>query len=134
MPAGRKWITPHLVEFDPQLREAFLTVEDYLNQIGNELGRGAGIYWWDGNGSPNGLSIAYARGGDLYIDRITGDVYRLVSEPYTRSLTGTEDESRATNGSMWWDDDVNPVSTSVPYRPQDYWLNVTTCDIFALRP
>jgi hypothetical protein len=128
-----RWAVPHLVEFDPQLREAFLTVEDYLAGIGEALNRGAGIYWWDGNGSPNGLSIALARGGDLYIDRITGDVYRLIADPYTRSLTGAEDESRATNGSMWWDDNADPTVITTPYRAQDYWLNVTTCDIFALR-
>jgi len=133
MPSRRQWVTPHLVEFEPQLREAFLTIEDYLATIGDELGRAAGIYWWDGNGSPNGLSIAYARGGDLYIDRVTGDVYRLVDGDYTRGLTGAENESRATSGSMWWDDDANPTSTSAPYRVQDYWLNTVTCDIYALR-
>jgi hypothetical protein len=134
MSNARQWVVPHAVEFDPQLREAFLTMESYFAELDGRIGRAAGIYWWDGNGSPNSLSISYARGGDFFIDRITGDVYRFVSEPYTRSEPGAEDESRAYDpGSMWWDDDVDPTVTTVPYRVQDYWLNTASCDVWALR-
>jgi hypothetical protein len=129
-----RFAVPHLVEFDPQLREAFLMVEGYLTGIDDQFGKGAGIIWWDGNGDPNTVPLPNARGGDFFIDRITGDVYRNVAEPYSRSLTGTENESRATNGSMWWDGTVDPSSVALPYRTQDYWLNTTTADIWALRP
>lgn len=127
---------PHLVEFDPQLREAFLTVEDFLSGLDNAIGRQAGVYWFDGNGDPNGLQISYARGGDFFIDRITGDVYRQVQEPYTRSSTAVpgENETRAYNeGSMWWDGTGDPTLLQPPQRTQDYWLNTTSCDIWALR-
>jgi hypothetical protein len=130
----RQWVVPHLVDFDPQVREAFLTVESYLAGLDGDIGRQAGLYWWDGNGDPNGLQISYARGGDFFIDRITGDLYRMIAAPYTRSLLGAENESRAYNdGSMWWDDDTDPVLLQPPQRVQDYALNTTTCDIFALR-
>ena len=33
MPPTREYVVPHLIEFDPQLREAFLTVEDYLARL-----------------------------------------------------------------------------------------------------
>lgn len=33
MAAPAKYVVPHLVEFDPQTREAFLTIEDYLAQL-----------------------------------------------------------------------------------------------------
>jgi hypothetical protein len=39
MPA-RKYAVPHIVDFDPQLREAFLTVEDYLAEM--EVSGGGG--------------------------------------------------------------------------------------------
>ena len=130
----RQWVVPHVVEFDPQLREAFLTVESYLAGLDQAIGRDAGIFWWDGNGDPNSVTISYARGGDFFIDRITGDLYRMVADPYTRSEVGAENESRAVDpGSMWWDGTANPSSTALPYRVQDYWLNTTTCDIYALR-
>jgi hypothetical protein len=131
---ARQWVVPHLVDFDPQLREAFLTVESYVANLDDAIGRGGGVYWWDGNGDPNSLSISYARGGDFFIDRITGDVYRMVADPYSRSQTGTENETRAYNeGSMWWDGTGDPTLLTPPQRVQDYWLNVTNCDIWALR-
>lgn len=133
---ARQWVTPHIVEFDPQLREAFLTYEDYLAKLDNAIARQAGIYWWDGNGDPNSLTISYARGGDFFIDRITGDLYRNVADSYTRSSTqiAGENESRAyTEGSMWWDGTSDPTLLQPPQRVQDYWLNTTTCDIWALR-
>jgi hypothetical protein len=130
----RQWVVPHVVEFDPQLREAFLTLESYLADIAGDAATGAGgIQWWDGNGDPNTLPLPNARGGDFFIDRVTGDVYRSVLTPYTRGLSPGENESRATSGSMWWDGTVDPSSTATPYRVQDYWLNVTTADIWALR-
>lgn len=128
-----QYAVPHLVEFDPQLREAFLTVEGYLSNLADQMGLGAGIVWWDGNGDPNSLPISDARGGDFFIDRVTGDVYRMVAAPYSRSGTGAENETQATNGSMWWDGTTDPSSVGLPYRIQDYWLNTTTADIWALR-
>jgi hypothetical protein len=130
----RQWAVPHVIEFDPQLREAFLTVESYLSGLDDSIGRGGGIYWWDGNGNPNSLSISYARGGDFFIDRVTGDVYRQIAEPYSRSQTGAENETRAYDpGTMWWDGTAGPSSTALPYRVQDYWLDTTTADIWTLR-
>jgi hypothetical protein len=135
MTTARKWVVPHIVEFEPQLREAFLTIEDYFAQMTTETNRQPGIFWWDGNGDPNSLPLPLARGGDFFIDQLTGDVWRLVGDGYTRSLTPGENESRAIDtGSMWWDDDADPATSGDPYRTQDYWLNTTTCDIFALRP
>jgi hypothetical protein len=130
----RQYAIPHIIEFDPVLREAFLTLEDYLAGLDERVGRDAGIFWFDGNGNPNSVTIGYARGGDFFIDRITGDLYRMVDEPYSRSQTGAENETRAYDpGSMWWDSTSNPVATGLPYRVQDYWLNTATCDIYALR-
>jgi hypothetical protein len=128
----REWAVPHAVEFDPQLREAFLTIESYFHDLEDAAGRMAGIFWWDGNGAPNPAALTTARGGDFYIDRITGDVYRLLEGDYTRSLGGGEDESELRPGSMWWDDDDPPSSTAAPYRVQDYWLDTDTCDIWRL--
>lgn len=128
----RQYVVPHIVEFEPQLREAFLTIESYLAQLDSSPGGSTGITWWDGNGSPNSVSLPNARGGDFYIDRLTGDVYRLLADDYTRSLPGAENESRVEPGSMWWDGTAAPSSTVAPYRVQDYWLNTTTCDIWRL--
>ena len=132
----RQFVTPHVVDFDPQLREAFLTVESYLAGLDADIGRQAGLYWWDGNGDPNGVTISYARAGDFFIDRVTGDLYRLVTEPYTRTSTAVagENESRVyADGSMWWDGAADPTLLQPPQRVQDYWLNTTSCDIWALR-
>lgn len=132
----RQWVVPHVVDFDPQLREAFLTLESYLATMDQQIGRDAGIVWWDGNGDPNSVTLPYARGGDFFIDRITGDVYRNVVDNYTRSSTqfAGENESRAyTDGSMWWDGTGDPTLLQPPQRVQDYWLNTTTCDVWALR-
>ena len=93
---ARQWVVPHLVDFDPQLREAFLTVESYVANLDESIGRGGGIYWWDGNGDPNSVTISYARGGDFFIDRITGDLYRMVAEPYTRTSTAIAGENGVT--------------------------------------
>lgn len=131
----RQFVAPHLVDFDPQLREAFITLESYLDEVNRRIGTDAGIYWFDGNGDPNTLPLTDARGGDLFIDRITGDVYRNVTAPYTRTSTAfpPEDESRVyAQGSMWWDGTGDPTLLQPPQRVQDYWLNTTTCDIFVL--
>ena len=128
------YVVPHVVDFDPQLREAFLTVEAHLSNVADQASTGGGIFWWDGTGDPGSVTISGARAGDFYIDRVTGDVYRLVEDPYTRGLTGAENESRVyTSGSMWWDGAADPTITALPYRVQDYWLNTATCDIWALR-
>lgn len=37
-----KWAVPHLIQFDPELREAFLTVEDYLDSLDAEIAAGGG--------------------------------------------------------------------------------------------
>jgi hypothetical protein len=132
MTTSRQFVVPHIVDFDPQVREAFLTIESYLAELADVATTGAGIHWWDGNGDPNGLPLPNARGGDFFIDRLTGNVYRKVATPYTRSLGGAENESRATDGSMWWDGTAAPGATGTPYRVQDYWLNTTTADIWVL--
>jgi hypothetical protein len=34
---ARQWVVPHVIEFDPELREALLTLEDYLGQLWQEI-------------------------------------------------------------------------------------------------
>lgn len=106
MAGAPKFVVPHVIDFDPQLREAMLTLESHLSVI-SESGGGAGTTILTGAGPPLGST---GNEGDFYIDTATDIMYG------PKGATSVGPEYSVMTATTFTDDGSSSYSLGLKFR------------------